>query len=158
MNLWQKGVLVGVLQCLLVSTVAAKFLYDRRTRPRVWVKAAPYDPNLPLRGRYVSLTLLVDACGLGFSGYQVALEVSNNRLAVRPGGAMSAYWDEGRGCSEARLSPPVLFFIPDTAQDPSRRPVGEELWVEVTVPRKGPPRPIRLGIKKAGALTPLDIR
>lgn len=31
-----------------------------------------------------------------------------------------------------------------------------QLWAEVTLPRKGPPRPIRLGVKKGGLLTPLD--
>jgi hypothetical protein len=49
----------------------------------------------------------------------------------------------------------VDYFIPKHADDPSQRPQGEELWVEVTVPPKGPPRPIRLGIKKSGVLTPL---
>jgi len=29
--------------------------------------------------------------------------------------------------------------------------------VEVTVPAKGPPRPIRLGIKKDGVLNPLQL-
>ena len=28
--------------------------------------------------------------------------------------------------------------------------LGDELWVLATVPRKGPPRPIALGMKKAG--------
>jgi len=28
------------------------------------------------------------------------------------------------------------------------RPQGEELWVEVTLPKKGPPRQFRLGVKK----------
>ena len=49
-----------------------------------------------------------------------------------------------------QVTEPVLFFIPDTAKDPSVRPAGEELWVLATIPGKGPPRPIALGIKKAG--------
>jgi hypothetical protein len=57
----------------------------------------------------------------------------------------------------ARLQEPVAYFIPEHVPDPSRRAAGEELWVEVTVPKKGPPRPIRLGVKKAGTLTPLDL-
>jgi len=32
---------------------------------------------------------------------------------------------------------------------------GEEMWVEVTVPAKGPPRPLRVGIKKDGVITPM---
>ena len=37
---------------------------DRATRPRVWVETAPYDPDLPIRGRYVSLQIVVDAPGI----------------------------------------------------------------------------------------------
>ncbi len=51
----------------------------------------------------------------------------------------------------------IAFFIPEHVPDPSRRAPGEELWAEVTIPRKGPPRPIRLGVKKNGALTPLPL-
>jgi hypothetical protein len=50
----------------------------------------------------------------------------------------------------------IAFFIPEHAADPSFRPAGEELWAEVTLPRSGPPRPIRLGVKKNGVLTPLE--
>jgi hypothetical protein len=56
------------------------------------------------------------------------------------------------------LTEPVAFFIPEHAPDPSRRQPGEELWVEVSVPANGPPRPLRLGVKKDGVLTPLDLR
>jgi len=55
-----------------------------------------------------------------------------------------------------RLNQPIAYFIPEHAADPSRRPPGEELWVEVTIPQRGAPRPIRLGVRKDGQLTPLD--
>jgi hypothetical protein len=58
-----------------------------------------------------------------------------------------------RGGSRLRLNQPILFFIPDTAQDPTGLPRGDELWVLATIPRKGPPRPIALGVKKAGETT-----
>jgi hypothetical protein len=35
---------------------------------------------------------------------------------------------------------------------------GEEMWVEVTIPKKRPPRPVRMGMKKVGVLTPLEPR
>ncbi|MBI1752363.1 MAG: hypothetical protein HY014_07095 [Acidobacteria bacterium] len=54
-----------------------------------------------------------------------------------------------------RLREPLACFIPEHVPDPSRRGPGEELWVEVTLPKKGPLRPIRLGVKKNGVLTPL---
>ena len=34
---------------------------------------------------------------------------------------------------------------------------GEELWVEVTLPKQGGPRPIRLAVKKDGVLAPLEL-
>jgi len=52
----------------------------------------------------------------------------------------------------------LSYFLPEHAIDPSRRQPGEELWVEVTVPTKGPPRPIRLAVKKGDAFTPLEIK
>ena len=58
-----------------------------------------------------------------------------------------------------RLEPSVAFFIPPGVADPSRRPPGEQLWVEVTLPVAGPPRPIRLGVKRGeGPITPLELR
>lgn len=35
---------------------------------------------------------------------------------------------------------------------------GGELWAEVTVPKNGPPRPIRLAVKKGNSFTPLEIK
>jgi hypothetical protein len=53
----RKGLILAVIQLALALSVAGKFAYDRETLPRVWVKTAPYDPSLPLRGRYVRLQL-----------------------------------------------------------------------------------------------------
>ena len=62
------------------------------------------------------------------------------------------------GDRSAQLTEPVAYFIPEHAADPSVRPAGEELWAEVSIPRRGPPRPIRLGVWRDGRLTPLDLR
>ena len=86
------------------------------------------------------------------------------RLSVRDGqlhaegartrtGTMGLLETRG-GRSVVRLDP-VAFFIPESVVDPSIRQAGEELWVEVTVPRRGSPRPIRLGVKRDGVLTPV---
>ena len=40
-------------------------------------------------------------------------------------------------------------FVPETQQEFEARRAGAELWAEVTIPRKGPPRPIRLALKSA---------
>src|ERR1700690_2074950 len=64
MNLRIRTLALIVIQCLLVSSIAGKYVYERMTRPRVWVKVGQYDPNLPMRGRYLQLSPYVDACSL----------------------------------------------------------------------------------------------
>lgn len=122
----RKGLIVAALHVSIVSSLGAKLLVDRATRPRIWVRTAPFDPNLPIRGRYVRLRIVADA---------------STEALVRDS-----------------LSVPIAYFIPEHVPDPSIRQPGEELWAEVTVPRAGAPRPIRLGVKKDGAITPLDVR
>jgi hypothetical protein len=56
------------------------------------------------------------------------------------------------------LAEPIAFFISEKAADPSVRKPGEELWVEVSVPPKGAPRPVGIGVRKDGALTPFEPR
>jgi len=124
MKVSYRGLLLAALHVALVLTLGAKLLIDRARFPRVWVQAAPYDPSLPIRGRYVRLRIV--------EGTQA-------------------------GAVRVDTSEPVVFFIPENVPDPSRRPPGEQLWVEVTAPKKGPPRPIRLGVKKDGVLTPLAL-
>lgn len=168
-----KGIFVAVVQVALVVSVGAKFWYDRATLPRVWVRAAPYDPNLPIRGRYVRLQLVVHPVDLE-SG--PALDESSLR-------AVELYVEDGRLTAEVKpsdraydaslprirmvraagerltvLDTPVPFFIPEDVPDPSRRAADEELWVETTIPRQGPPRPIRLGVRKQdGPIQPLEL-
>jgi len=47
----RKGLLLGAIQIALVLSLGGKLLYDRVTRPRVWVLSQVYDPDLPIRGR-----------------------------------------------------------------------------------------------------------
>jgi hypothetical protein len=173
----RNGLLIAAIHMLIVGGVAAKLAFDRTTRPRVWARAAPVDPDLPIRGRYVSLRLEADigpalklapepaaAPGPGRDDWipppqtAVALDVADGALVATAPDESSAVYAraaerDGRGV--AVLDPPVACFIPEHVDDPSRRAAGEELWVEVTIPRRGPPRPIRLGVKKDGTLTPL---
>ena len=151
-----RGVAVAVLQCLMVLSVAGKYALDRERLPRVWVKAAPIDPNLPVRGRYVSLRLQVEGPPVRVQLTPARLSVVGGRLLATPdpGGTIYIVPDG----AQWNLLEPVAFFIPEHVSDPSRRDPGEELWVEVSVPARGSPRPIRLGVKKDGVLTPLELR
>ena len=127
MTLLQKGLVLAAVQCLLVLSLTGKLLYDRATCPRVWVRTAPWDPSLPIRGRYLALQLVPEAGAPHF-----------NRT------------DRQR----------VLFFVPEHTLPFERAratPDAPEIWAEVTIPRQGPPRPIRLGVKRAGKLEPLHV-
>ena len=161
----RKGLIVAALHVIIVASVGGKFLLDRATRPRVWVRAAPVDPDLPIRGRYVRLRIeVVPGPGLNLSGPRastpVSLLVEDDHLVALPGSDSSdldARRIQRDGGDVAVLDRPVAYFIPEHVPDPSRRAADEELWVEVTLPRRGAPRPIRLGVKKDGVLTPLDL-
>jgi len=172
MKPWVKGLVIAAVHVGLVASLGAKLLYDRTTRPHVWVLAAPYDPSLPIRGRYVSLRLVVEPRGIRETkpspGSQppqsVTLRVEAGRL-VAEANPLERSFDpsdlhvlsiQRQDRELAVLDKPVAFFIAEHVSDPSRRPADEQLWVEVTIPKKGPPRPIRLGVKKGdGPIVPL---
>ena len=190
-----KAVAVALIQLLIVCSLGAKLLYDRSTRPRAWFKTEKFDPNLPIRGRYVQLQVEVNDPR---SPEEIEKKFKNeiegyDNLQVRRG--LATFYQFGRECGNLevrgetpipvfdesasgwncdnlwfarrrtgdrtilQLSEPILFFVSDTAQDPTHRPNGEELWVLATIPRKGPPRPIALGVKKPGeaTITPLSL-
>jgi len=175
MKPWVKGVVIAVVHVGLVASLGAKLLYDRATRPRAWVLAAPYDPNLPIRGRYVSLHLIVEPRGVQETkpgpGWQppqsVTLRVEGDRLVAEANPLERGYspsdlhvrFIQRQDQKLVVLDTPVAFFITEHIPDPSFRPQGEELWVEVTIPKKGPPSPIRLGVKKGdGPIAPLEFQ
>jgi len=154
-----REIAVAVLQCLLVLSVAGKYALDRERLPRAWARALRFDPNLPIRGRYVSLNLEVDGpVETRFVWTAATLSVRDGRLFAEPvtfnSGVYVSHFENGAW----RLAEPVAFFISEHIPDPSRRPPGDELWVEVSVPRRGEPRPVRLAVKKDGVLTPLNLR
>ncbi len=155
----RKGLIVAALHLAIVGSLGAKLLVDRATRPRVWARTAPIDPDDPLRGRYVRLRVEGEPIDFGAaSNMAVGLMEWKGQLAFTPAsGSLTARVSTRDGRPVATLDQPLAFFIPEHVPDPSVRAPGEELWVEVTLPRRGPPRPIRLAVKKDGVLTPLDL-
>lgn len=156
----RKGVIVAAIHLALVASLGAKLLVDRATRPRVWARVAPIDPNLPIRGRYVRLAVEGIAENLdSANGSDVTLTARGGTLVFQPSptdSGLTARVVDRDGRRVAVLNQPLAFFIPEHVPDPSIRAPGEELWVEVTLPRRGAPRPIRLGVMKDLTLTPLD--
>jgi hypothetical protein len=184
------SIAILVVQLALVCSIAAKYLYQRWTCPRVWTRTVAYDPELVMRGRYLSLQLMADGCqstlpsakhadfprdynGAAVSGnftvrgdgeveFPAELKVVNNRLTAiyirdaekeRSGQRVMAR--RNSPCDQMRLAAPVNFYISEHAQSPLPRDPRTELWIEVTVPPKGPPRPIQLALKQNGQWQPL---
>jgi hypothetical protein len=188
MRISKTSVALLVIQLVIVSSIAAKYLYQRWTCPRVWARTVAFDPQLPMRGRYLSLQLMVDGCqstlpsakaaafprdinGAAIQGqyfvrasaiFHADLKVENNRLMVfrieddQNGtlGQEVSVWP-GAACDAMRLDAPVDFYIAEHAQSPLPVKPGLELWIEVTVPPKGPPRPIQLALKDNNTWKPL---
>jgi hypothetical protein len=167
-------VIIALVHALLVLSVAGVLLYDRATLPRAWVQTVGLDPMLPIRGRYVALRVVVDVRGdLSRIPGRPGAPFGRNawsRLSVVQGRLVAdlTYKGAGGGSQSVQsvatptgerwvLSQPMLFFLPETAVDPTRRAPGEELWAEVSVPEGGAPRPIRLGVRRGGgAIQPLE--
>ncbi len=158
------GLALAAAHVALVGLLGLKLLADRAQLPRAWARTLPYDPSLPIRGRYVQLRLEVPLDSTssvtvpGRAG--VRLESREGQLRGVPDQGTSGpavVMDSAQGRARVALAEPVAFFIPEHIPDPSVRLAGEELWAEVTLPRRGPPRPIRLAVKKDGVLTPLEI-
>jgi hypothetical protein len=163
------------IQMALVLSVAGNYWYERRTCPRVWAQAAQYDPNLPLRGRYLGLQLMVNACSLprdkgsffrgynypsghvpGYWRWNVVVAAEGGHLVPRVADRRQTTEDSGslilredQPCESVPLSSTVNFYLPDTAKGPFPLAKGEALWVEVTVPPSGAPRPIGLAVSSA---------
>lgn len=172
-----------VVQLVLVLSIAGKYLYERKSRPRIWVQTTQNDPNQPQRGRYLALQLAVNACGLPHdpahftAGYQVtpngfspgsyrwsvSLAAQDGHLtphledhARTPEGIQQVTQVEIQSCERVPLNSDTEFFIPDTAKSPFPLKEGQELWVEVTVPASGPPRPVQLAASDASGFHPLQ--
>ncbi len=178
------------IQLGLVGVVAATYLVQRWTNPRVWVRTAAFDPQLPMRGRYLSLQLIVDGCqstlpsagaanflrdvtgavkpghysirGTEPVRFRARLEVQNKILkAIRIGNedagapGQLVHGLPGVSCDAMRLDEPVAFYIAEHAATPLPLQLGQELWMEVIVPSKGPPRPLQLALKQNGLWKPL---
>jgi hypothetical protein len=187
------SVALVVIQLALVSSIAAKYLYQRWKCPRVWTRTVAYDPEMVMRGRYLSVQLVVDGCqstlpsakqvrmphdkngvptGTQFSinapgqfEFPAELKVEGNTLkAIRlpewkdDSAGQRVMASPGSSCENLRLEEPVDFYIAEHAVSPTPVKMGQELWVEVTVPPKGPPRPVQLALKENGNWRPLGLQ
>ena len=163
---------VALLHMLIILSLGGKLLMDRASRPRVWVKTVTVDPDLPIRGRYLTLRLEArepwtdGSQGKNADTYNVQLMAENGELIASKtdsdtGVSVSSWSNRSRafGSEYVVLDQTVAFFLPEHADVPTPRAWnGEELWAEVTLPRKGPPRPIQLALKNSSGWHPLNLR
>lgn len=165
----RRGLIVALAQMLLVGSLGAKLLLDRVSYPRVWVPASATNPSAPIRGRYLSLR--VDAAigpGLELPGpapvsglaptRPVRLVIEGSRLTALPatGSTLMARGVRRRGERVAELVTPLAYYVPGTGRDWLPRGADAIIWVEVTVPPRGGPRPIRIGVRDGEAIVPID--
>ncbi|MEB3165960.1 MAG: hypothetical protein VKO65_04745 [Cyanobacteriota bacterium] len=165
------GLLLAAVQCGLLLAIGGQMLLERALRPRGWARVEPVDPNLPIRGRYIRLQLSAPAPSLDEDSHgPIRLVVRGDRVEAiaasdDPRGAstaLTAWLRSEAGGTLAVLDQRLAFFLPPDVPDPSARAArgAERLWVEVTLPSEGLPRPIRLGTDPdgSGAITPLKLR
>lgn len=94
--------------------------------------------------------------------FRANLEIQNNHL-VAINAALDETGREGQqviavpatACDQMILYQPVPIYVAEGTIDPSRLQAGQELWMEVTLPPAGPPRPLQLALKDNGAWKPL---
>src|SRR5262249_4905699 len=140
-----KGIAVALIHILIVLSLGAKLLYDRATRPRLWVRTGQVDPDLPIRGRYLTLSLEVHSSDFKhpsgdpkndrYDSSNVELAVENGQLVAHktdhPTEMTISSWGQQRNRTDDifLLSSPVVFFIPEHAETP-RAGRDTELWAE----------------------------
>jgi hypothetical protein len=163
-----RGIVIALVQVLLVAGVGGKLLYDRVRLPRVWAPTTGIDPVLPIRGRYVSLWLVVEADLPGEPAAQEqVMDAYPARLVVVDGSLRAVVTVPSAGAAIDWTGPmvrpvstpagkvwaltePIAFFLPEEAPDPTQLASGDTLWAEVTIPPRGAPRPIRLEVRPRG--------
>jgi hypothetical protein len=166
-----KGVAVALLHILIVTSLGGKVLYDRVHRPRVWVRTGiSLDSHLEIHamhwGRYLTLRLAVQApwfhpAPKSDEHDEVWLEMKGGWLVAHKSesytGLSISSWTWHPNGDTVYLDQSVAFFLAEHVEYPRPRP-GEELWAEVTMPKKGPPRPIQLALKQGTEWKPLTYR
>jgi hypothetical protein len=171
MNGHREALILATIQIALVASLGVILLVDRAVRPRIWAKTVLIDPEATRRGRYVSLRIEAEA-ETALIGDYMLLIARNGHLSATRAKSPTGIWlrrsnpyDGGIAptTSTMQVNPPLDFFLPKTLTDHWRgRSVDSrvwdeevEVWAEVTLSRRGPPRPIRLGVIKNGVVTPL---
>jgi len=115
MSAMGRAVALAAVHVLLISSLGAKLLYDRRTCPQAWFKTRQFDPNLPIRGRYLSLQVEVrDPRSQAEIESRFGSEIKTQENAQKQY-AWRGPFDFGRECGSiaVRDGVPVAIFEPE---------------------------------------------
>ena len=148
----RSGLLLAGVQAVLMLSTAAMFWLDRQVSPRVWVPTEPVDPSLPIRGRYITLNMVVPlrSSSLTISDgdllntrQKVHLIAVGDRLVADIEDNAKSNLIDGRILRSGddwvvRPDHELAFFIPPDVQDPSIQPDGRTLWVKLPCLDLGP--------------------
>ncbi|MGD1108464.1 MAG: hypothetical protein ABR865_15595 [Terracidiphilus sp.] len=161
-SVWTRAAAIDPIQPMRGRYLSLQLTVDgcQSTLPSAKLATFPRDVNGAIKpGPYVLRPQPVE--------FRANLKVINNKLvAVRPEGQdIGGQEDPSAGeeisampsapCDQMQLTDGVDFYIADTARSPLPLQHGQELWIEVTVPPTGPPRPLHLALKDNGAWKPL---
>jgi hypothetical protein len=164
-----RALVVGLAQAAIVASLAAQAALDRGRLPRAWVRALPVAATPAVHGRYIRVHLapIVDA------GLAPRLDTMNGRTFVRRTpvvleereGKLLAHraavsrvhlsYPDGRKEGEPVLAFPIDYFVPAATANPKTLLGQGELWMEVSVPAQGSPRPLRVGAMRDGRIVPI---
>ena len=130
------------------------------------METAPYDPDMPIRGRYVNIALLVDADRAAPGDGDRAPNMFLARLEAR-GDALVAVQDDDNGrhwVRSGRCGERNCWQLADAARVLHSRARRRSLAPAARARRSGrksrcrrpgAPRPVRLGVKKGDAIEPI---
>jgi len=137
--------------------------------PRAWALARPDTSRPAAHGRYLRIHV-VPALDAGLAPKldtvngrtfvrpaPVALEARNGRLLAHeaPSSRVHLGYPGTEREGEPVLRPALDVYVPATDGSAAALLKQPELWVEVSVPRQGAPRPLRMGTMKDGRIVPI---
>lgn len=163
-----RGLLIALVQGSLVGLLAVQYVADERQLPRAWVKVSPDAVSDPVRGRYLHVAVVPDPVGaLRPESHRVGEHVESRprpvTLEARDGHLLAhratrslvmLVLPHNRQDETPVLWPPIEYYLPPELGAPADLLEGE-LWLEVGVPRQGPPRALRAGRLKDGKFVPV---
>jgi len=150
------GLVLAVIQSGAIAGLGVKASADRERLPRAWVKVRPVNTRVAVTGRYLQLYLVPESDVDPTKWPRVALSIRDGRVVARAvgGNGVRLFKPRDAGSLPAVLFPAVEHYVPPSGEEPARLAT-KDLWMEVSVPARGAPRGVQLGVMVDGRIRPL---